>query len=429
MSSRDHRIKREWGQSARDGGESVSPSCGASRLVNELNSRRLEFQKLRPLPPPGPKTSRGRGSPQIVHSRRPVDWSQFDWSTVRGAPDRPIARLPAFGQFPRTSWSHGLGASRWDSGRRFEAAPGRFLRTMLELPDHIANVIPPVVGYGIAILLASSSGYSRPGSYTTIALISWVRRGRRRPQSLRRLRWRRRHQRIPEMPMRAGSMLPVSRIAAGGVAGERRASMSEHQNRGRVRLHSPSARRRQSRNHGLPWFRVEESARLAGSRLRARGRRHREQPMEYNPEKPGHPGVRTGVIEVHRTRRGNRFGYAPRDRRVPQSDRTPELASLLRRSSCAENTVTPTLNGPGRYGASIFVFDAVAIWVACALSMPAAVRFVKTSTNAHADAKAILKPMAAIGSLRSEAGGVIGSGSRRERSGETTSSQQIGENL
>ena len=66
--------------------------------------------------------------------------------------------------------------------------------------------------------------------------------------------------------------------------------------------------RRLSRNHGLPWFRARESARLAGSRLRARGRHDREQPMETFPARPGHPSVRTGVIEAHRTRRGNRLG-------------------------------------------------------------------------------------------------------------------------
>src|SRR6187200_2294304 len=90
----------------------------------------------------------------------------------------------------------------------------------------------------------------------------------------------------------------------------------------------------------------------------------------------------------------------------------------------AENTVTPTLNGPGRSGASMFVFDAVAIWVACALSIPAAVRVVKTNTNVHADAKAILKAMAGIGSPFGSRG-FIGSGSGREKSWKTTSSRRL----
>ena len=46
----------------------------------------------------------------------------------------------------------------------------------------------------------------------------------------------------------------------------------------------------------------------------------------------------------------------------------------------------------------MFVFDAAATWVACELSIPAAVRFVKTSKHAKADARAILKAMASIGS-------------------------------
>src|SRR6187431_2888927 len=69
----------------------------------------------------------------------------------------------------------------------------------------------------------------------------------------------------------------------------------------------------------------------------------------------------------------------------------------------------------------MFSFDAAAIWVACERSMPAAVRFVRISNNTNADARAILKTMAGIGSLRSAAGGVSGSGSRREKTGKTTS--------
>ena len=74
----------------------------------------------------------------------------------------------------------------------------------------------------------------------------------------------------------------------------------------------------------------------------------------------------------------------------------------------------------------MFGFDAAATWVACELSMPAAVRFVKTSKNANADARAILKAMAGIGSSVRKPGVFIGSGSRREKSGKTTSSPQIG---
>ena len=66
----------------------------------------------------------------------------------------------------------------------------------------------------------------------------------------------------------------------------------------------------------------------------------------------------------------------------------------------AENTMTPTLNGPGRSGAAMSGLDAAATWGRGAPSLRAAVRFVKTSKHANADAQAILKPMAGIGSLR-----------------------------
>ena len=56
--------------------------------------------------------------------------------------------------------------------------------------------------------------------------------------------------------------------------------------------------------------------------------------------------------------------------------------------------------------------------------IPAAVRVVKTSTNAHADAKAILKAMAGIGSPFGSRG-FIGSGSGREKSWKTTSSRRL----
>src|SRR5262245_9806966 len=67
----------------------------------------------------------------------------------------------------------------------------------------------------------------------------------------------------------------------------------------------------------------------------------------------------------------------------------------------AENTMTPTLNGPGRSGEAILLFAAAPTWLTWEPSMPAAVRFVTTSKNANADPRAILKAIAGIGSLRS----------------------------
>ena len=107
----------------------------------QLNSRRLGCKSCVRCRRRGREARRGLAPCSTSRTLAPpLDWSRFEWSRVLGALDRPCARLPAFGRFPRTSRSHSSGASRWDSGRRFEAAPGGSQRTVRESPDQIAVV-------------------------------------------------------------------------------------------------------------------------------------------------------------------------------------------------------------------------------------------------------------------------------------------------
>ena len=96
---RDHRIQRDCiGRQERRGiGE---PVLGILRRVNEWNSRRLGRKSCVRCRRRGREARRGSAPYSTGRTLAPpLDWSRFDWSTVRRALDRPERGFPRLVNF------------------------------------------------------------------------------------------------------------------------------------------------------------------------------------------------------------------------------------------------------------------------------------------------------------------------------------------